>query len=236
MASAISITLFIATAFSVVQLMHHAKQHDLMHQVIISPDNVVTKIDPLKPLPTNPASQRAETHTRQMVITPPVLVNDLPKTQMPTIDEIDRSIIGKTNIDGDDATGEVSPPVGMQEGSGITATQTVESKPDDSPLAWAQVMPAYPGGLDALRKFMLKNLKQPDDLQPGEKVIVMASFVVNKNGGIEQVKIINSGRPDLDKEVQRVINEMPLWKPGIQNGSTVAVYFNLPVTFMSEDE
>ena len=98
-------------------------------------------------------------------------------------------------------------------------------------------MPEYPGGIEALKKFMLKNLRQPDDLQPGEKILVMASFVVNKNGQIEQVKIINGGRTDLNKEVQRVINKMPFWKPGLQNGNTVAVYFNLPVTFIStEDE
>ena len=82
-------------------------------------------------------------------------------------------------------------------------------------------------------KFMIRNLKQPDDLQEGEKIIVMASFVVNKNGEIEKIKITNTGRTDLNKEVQRVINKMPLWKPGIQNGNAVAVYFNLPVTFMS---
>jgi hypothetical protein len=30
-------------------------------------------------------------------------------------------------------------------------------------------MPEYPGGTEALKKFMLRNLKQPDNLQPGEK-------------------------------------------------------------------
>ena len=50
------------------------------------------------------------------------------------------------------------------------------------------------------------------------------------------MKIISSGRADLDKEVLRVINKMPLWKPGLQNGKPVSVYFNLPVTFKSADE
>jgi protein TonB len=236
MASATSITLFIVTVFSVIQPIHHAKQRDVMHQVIITPDNVFTKLDPVKALPGNPAPKRIETHTRQIVSSPPLIVNDLPKTQLPTIDEIDKSMIGTTSINGGDATEEVQPIERIRENTGTGATQAIEIKPDDSPVTWAQVMPEYPGGLDALKKFMLRNLKQPDDLQPDEKVIVMASFVVNKNGRIEQVKIVNSGRPDLDKEVQRVINKMPLWKPGMQNGNVVAVYFNLPVTFMSEEE
>jgi protein TonB len=66
--------------------------------------------------------------------------------------------------------------------------------------------------------------------------MVLASFIVSKNGSIEHVKIINSGRTDLDKEVTRVIGKMPLWKPGVQNGHEVSVYFNLPVTFMGVDE
>ena len=79
-------------------------------------------------------------------------------------------------------------------------------------------------------------LRQPDDLQAGETIKVIASFVVSKTGTIENVKIINSGRSDLDKEVIRIINKMPLWKPGLQNGKPVSVYFNLPVTFKSADE
>ena len=49
-------------------------------------------------------------------------------------------------------------------------------------------------------------------------------------------KIATIGRSDLDKEALRVINKMPLWKPGLQNGKPVSVYFNLPVTFKSADE
>jgi len=96
-------------------------------------------------------------------------------------------------------------------------------------------MPEFPGGLEALKKFLLKNIRQPDDLQPGERIVVLASFIVARNGGIEQMKIINSGRADLDKEVLRVIGKMPSWKPGVQNGHEVSVYFNLPVTFIGAD-
>ena len=121
-------------------------------------------------------------------------------------------------------------------GSGNAAAQPATTKADETPLSQAEEMPEYPGGIDALKKFMLKNLRQPDDLQPGEKIIVKAFFVVNKDGKIGQVKIISTGRNDLDKEVERVINNMPLWKPGKQNANAVAVYFNLPVTFVNTGE
>ena len=234
--SAISITFFIAILFSVFQFMHHAKEILYTTQVIIPPDNVFTKIDEVKPQPKIPTHQSPTTHFRQVNTSTPVIVKDLPKTQMPEIADIDKSIIGNVNIKGDDDGGIVQPALNIQQGAGSIITPVVEVKPDNTPLKWAQVMPEYPGGLDALRKFMLRNLRQPEDLEAGEKIIVAASFVVNKNGQIEQVKIINAGRNDLNKEVQRVINKMPLWKPGMQNGNAVAVYFNLPVTFMSTEE
>ncbi len=233
---AIAITLFITMLFSALQFVHHAKQHLYVTPIDIA-DPAFTKIDeaqPVKPQPKLPAPQHAAVHLNQIISSPPVIVNDNIKTQMPTVDDLTKNIIGEKNIIGNGAIDVVQPPATGQ-GSGVAATAP-ENKTGDEILNWAQVMPEYPGGIEALKKFMLRNLKQPDDLQPGEKIVVMASFVVNKNGEIEQIKIIKSGRADLDKEVQRVVNKMPVWKPGMQNGNAVAVYFNLPVTFMSEDE
>ncbi|HEX5151511.1 MAG TPA: energy transducer TonB [Parafilimonas sp.] len=235
-ASAIGITAFIALLFSILQLASHIRQHEFVTQFIIPPDQEFVKIDPVKPQPKNPVPQHAATHSRQEISSPPVIVNDNEKTQMPTVDILNKSMIGETKITGDDANGDIQPPVNAEQGPGAGASQPVETKADETHLSWAQEMPEYPGGINALKKFMLKNLRQPDDLAPGEKVVVKAFFVVNKDGKIEQVKIISGGRNDLDKEVERVIGKMPLWKPGRQNGSTVAVYFNLPVTFVNTEE
>jgi protein TonB len=215
--------------------MHHAKKILYTTQVIIPPDNVFTKIDDVKPQPKPVAPQKAQTHFNQKIYSAPVIVKEIPNIQMPTVKDFENNLIGNVNIKGNDAGEIPKPPANINAGNGTTATQPAEIKEDKKILDYAQVMPEYPGGLDALRKFMLRNLRQPDDLEAGEKIIVAASFVVNKNGQIEQVKIINAGRNDLNKEVQRVINKMPLWKPGMQNGNAVAVYFNLPVTFMSTE-
>ena len=235
-ASAISITVLIAITFSFLQSISHAKHHDLVTQFIIPPDQEFVKIDPEQPHAKNPAPQRVAKHVSQVINSTPEIVPDDIKTQMPTVDDLNKSIIGETNINGDDANGEIQPPANTEQGSGNAAAQPAVTKADETPLSHAQEMPEYPGGIDALKKFMLKNLRQPDDLQPGEKIIVKAFFVVTKDGKIDQVKIISAGRNDLDKEVERVINKMPLWKPGKQNGSAVAVYFNLPVTFVNSGE
>ena len=115
------------------------------------------------------------------------------------------------------------------------ASKGIIVKPVDKDIIFNAVeeMPQFPGGSEALKKFMLKHLRQPDDLEEGDKIVVRAHFVVNAEGEIVNVKISQNGRNDLDKEVLRVVNKMPKWKPGIQNGNKVSVYYSLPVTFIS---
>jgi protein TonB len=160
-------------------------------------------------------------------------VDDYKSTDMPTEDDLFKNMIGAENIVGKGDVNIIQPPAGMKESKGSIAMPAAVAKAEDVPVSFAEVMPEYPGGIDALRRYILKNLIQPDDLQEGDKIVVMASFIVDKTGRIESVKIIGSGRSDLDKEVLKVIKKMPLWKPGMQNGKPVSVYFKLPVTFLS---
>ena len=96
-------------------------------------------------------------------------------------------------------------------------------------------MPQLPGGMEAFIKFLKKNLREPSDLEEAQKLVVVAKFVVDAQGNIVDINIAKNGRDDLDAEVLRVIRKMPKWKPGMQNGRNVSVYFNLPVTFVAAD-
>ena len=90
--------------------------------------------------------------------------------------------------------------------------------------------PAYPGGEMALAKY-LNNIKYPkgqDDLQSN----IQLSFVVDTAGNILDKRIVNKDEQAyslLDKEGIRVLNGMPKWIPGEQNGKKVAVRYYLPV-------
>jgi protein TonB len=102
-------------------------------------------------------------------------------------------------------------------------------------LEKAEQMPEFPGGKDAMIRFLMRNLPQPDDISAGEKLAVLARFVVDTDGHITNIEIENSGRKDLDESVVKAIGKMPRWKPGMQNGRPVPVYFRLPVTFVSHE-
>src|SRR5687768_18040209 len=93
-------------------------------------------------------------------------------------------------------------------------------------------MPEFPGGKAALQRFLIKHLRVPDEgLEPVSRISVEVQFIVDKNGSITGMEILRSGGELFNKEVLRVLQKMPVWKPGRQNGMEVRVYFKLPVTF-----
>jgi protein TonB len=231
---AISATIFFSACMCVIMLLHHNKKMDYTTAFIIPPDAELTPIPPDKLIRPQPAHTQPVNNFKQINNSAPIIASENDKTTMPTITQIDNSIISNVNTDGEIPPGNIINSPAATSGNGqVVATPIVD---DNTPLISAEVMPEFPGGINALVKFILKNIHQPDDLQAGDAIKVVASFVVSKTGTIEKVKIISSGRSDLDKEVIRIINKMPLWKPGLQNGKPVSVYFNLPVTFKSADE
>ncbi len=96
--------------------------------------------------------------------------------------------------------------------------------------------PEFPGGAEALKKFLGKYLSTPDELQAGEKKVVKIKFKVDRDGSVTSFEIVTSGGGEFDSEVVRVCKKMPKWTPAIQNGINVPVSYVLPVTFIGLEE
>ncbi len=99
----------------------------------------------------------------------------------------------------------------------------------DIPFRAVEDMPSYPGGREALMKYLGDNITYPKDATKQGQVV--AEFVVAKDGTIKDVRIIRSLDEACDAEVKRVLTAMPDWQPGKQFGEAVPVYFMLPVQF-----
>lgn len=96
----------------------------------------------------------------------------------------------------------------------------------------ADVMPEFPGGDEALLKFIYDNVKYPEEAQnTGVHGRVLVQFVVNKKGSIKDIEVHKSVHPLLDKEAIRVVKSMPKWKPGMQKGKPVRVKYTVPIMF-----
>ena len=93
-------------------------------------------------------------------------------------------------------------------------------------------MPAFPGGDAALMKYLSENIKYPEAAEKaGEQGRVVVNFIVEKDGAISNVNVVRSVTPTLDAEAVRVIKAMPKWVPGKQDGQSVRVKYNVPVSF-----
>lgn len=109
----------------------------------------------------------------------------------------------------------------------------VEEEEEEVIFVVVETMPEFPGGQQALFKYLSENVKYPVIAQEnGIQGRVICQFVVNKDGAIVDVEVVRSGGdPSLDKEAIRVIKSMPKWNPGKQRGKAVRVKYTVPVNF-----
>jgi len=92
--------------------------------------------------------------------------------------------------------------------------------------------PEFPGGMDALYKYLSQNIKYPQlARENGITGKVYVTFVVEKDGSIANPKILRDIGGGCGAEAIRVVKAMPKWNPGKQRGKAVRVQFNLPVNF-----
>ncbi len=112
------------------------------------------------------------------------------------------------------------------------------NKEADDVFMVVEVQPEFPGGMEALMKYLGDNIKYPAEAHKnGIEGRVIANFIVNKDGSISDVNVVQGVDPLLDAEAVRVLSLMPLWKPGKQRGETVKVRFTIPVVFrLKKDE
>ena len=107
-----------------------------------------------------------------------------------------------------------------------------EGADPNKPYDVVEKMPQFPGGTGKLFEFLSKNVKYPAEAENNDvQGRVIVTFVVEKDGEISNAKVVKSIHPALDAEALRVINSMPNWTPGMQNGEAVRVKYTVPVTF-----
>lgn len=99
------------------------------------------------------------------------------------------------------------------------------------PLTVVEQMPQYPGGNQEMMKFIHENLRLPqEEIDAAIYSRIVVRFIVDENGNIVKPQIARRITPKIDKEVLRVVNLMPKWIPGKQNGEYVATYYSLPIS------
>lgn len=99
-------------------------------------------------------------------------------------------------------------------------------------IADSYTKPEFVGGVELLLKYLAVELKKYDISQyRGKPVRVLARFVVDTDGSIDDVEIVKPGRKLMNDAVVAVLKGMPKWKPGTIDGKPVRVRYTLPVRF-----
>ncbi len=176
-----------------------------------------------------PAAEAPEVETVRN--DPPRVVNEdsqEPESPPPTQEDLSGVVVGNENREGTEGDFVDAPMENNSPGTEPIVTEPAVEKP----MLYAEQMPEFPGGLEALYEFISDNVKYSGiarDNRISGKIIVQ--FVVSKDGDILGAKILSGLGGGLNAQVLAAVNKMPRWKPGKHNGRAVPVTFTLPVKF-----
>lgn len=107
---------------------------------------------------------------------------------------------------------------------------------NDSIQPFVEVMPEFPGGMNAMITYLSKTIVYPKfERFNGITGKVILTFIVEKDGSISTIEVIKPATDGLNQESIRVLKGMPHWKPGYSNGEPVRVKMTLPIKFDLED-
>jgi TonB family protein len=99
----------------------------------------------------------------------------------------------------------------------------------------ANANPEFPGGMDALIKFLGKNTRYPAAAKAANaEGMVIVKFTVKTDGSLTEVAQVNTSKPlhpDLVAEAIRVVQSMPKWKPAVKEGKVLNAEYTLPINF-----
>lgn len=111
------------------------------------------------------------------------------------------------------------------------ATSCADQKDDDAFVVVEQ-MPVYPGGDEALLKYVAENTTYPKEAKDNNiQGRVIVRFKIKEDGTVSDASVIKGVDKSLDNEALRVVGLIPRFTPGKQNGVDVPVWYMIPVTF-----
>ncbi len=92
--------------------------------------------------------------------------------------------------------------------------------------------PQYPGGTEALFKYLESEIKYPKEaIEKGIEGQVLVQFDIERNGSITAVVAVKGVGAGCEDEAIRALKSALAFKPGMQRGKTVKVRRVIPINF-----
>ncbi|MCL2596553.1 MAG: energy transducer TonB [Paludibacter sp.] len=115
----------------------------------------------------------------------------------------------------------------------LDAQQVIVEPPKKEEVFYAvEQMPEFPGGISELYKWVNDHIRYPTIAQEnGVQEKISVRFVVEKDGSVSDVQALRGVDESLKNEAVRVVQSLPKFQPGRQNGRAVRVYYSIPINF-----
>ncbi len=181
-----------------------------------------------------------ELHSKPIIITNPKKKNE------PIVKSVNKNLVPVVTKKDVVEVAQIEKPVDSSLSGTVTSNGNISigddpiSIPAEMPViiepkkivTFAEVMPAYEGGMESMYKFLGKQLRYPAiDRRIGTEGIVYVQFVIDEFGSVTQIEVVKGISATCDREAIRVISLLPKWKPAMQNHETVPVRMVIPIKF-----
>lgn len=116
---------------------------------------------------------------------------------------------------------------------GALSFNTINAETKDSSRVVSKVLPRFQGGThNDFAKWVTLQLKYPEDAyRQRREGRVVVSFVIEKDGSLTDVDVVESTADVFSREVIRVVMLSPKWTPGVKNGKIASGTIHIPVSF-----
>lgn len=184
---------------------------------IIPPEPIVEPAQPSGPAPTAPTT----VFTKYTAATNPAPID------LPTMNDLIDTQPGAVTQEGNGTTTFTIDQPGT--GGPGTGPGEVEGTGTALPPALLDVAPEYPGGLAKFYKEVANKFNAPE-IGTSKELKVFVSFVVEKDGTMSNIKVIQDPGYGMGAEAIKVLESIKKkWKPGIKNGKPVRTAYSLPI-------
>lgn len=177
--------------------------------------------------PPPPEATKSVVDTKKF--TPPKVVEkEKVVEEIAKVEEFKDKDPGTKDAKGDKDKGEIK--TGGATGTADKGTTTEGEEDGNKIFIAVQVTASPPGGMAGFTKTFISRFRTPDIDSSVKKIQVIVKFIVEKDGSLTDITVLRDPGYGAGKEAVRVLQNMPKWKPAVQNGKNVRSQFTLPIT------
>jgi protein TonB len=221
----VGIVLFSCTALMLIAVLKKARKNSAP---LIEKVDTITLIKPAvakpKPIVLQKIKPSQVQFTNLLIVKNELFARDT----LPSMDAVQSAVISTMTNAGDPSDGDA--PVNPEPQKSVETVSTVN--PDPVIYEHPEISAHFPGGTDAWRRYLERNLLYPENAQENEiQGTIKLQFIVDAEGNISEVTALNNPGGGLAEEAARIISQGPKWIPAEQHGEKVISRHIQTVTF-----